>query len=36
MLEAFKGFTVDTAREAIKAKTEAVYASVGAMLTDNL
>lgn len=36
MLEAFKGFTVDTAREAIKAKTEAVYASVGAMLTDNI
>lgn len=36
MLEAFQGFTVETAREAIKAKTQAVYASVGAMLTDNL
>ena len=36
MLEAFQGFTVNTAREAIKEKTKAVYASVGAMLADNL
>lgn len=36
MLEKFKGFTVDTARAAIQARAKAVYASVGAMLTDNL
>lgn len=36
MLEAFAGFTVDTAREAIKAHAREVYAGVGAMLTANL
>ena len=36
MLEAFLGFTVDTAREAIKARAREVYAGVGAMLAANL
>ena len=36
MLEAFDGFTVDTAREAIKARAREVYAGVGAMLAANL
>ena len=36
MLEAFDGFTVDTAREAIKAQAREVYAGAGAMLAANL
>ena len=36
MLEAFRGFTVDTAREAIRKKAEKVYSGVGAMLVDCL
>ena len=36
MLEAFDGFTVDTARDAIKARAREVYAGVGAMLAANL
>ena len=36
MLEAFLGFTVDTAREAIKAKVRNAYAGVGAMLAANI
>ncbi|HCB93068.1 MAG TPA: haloacid dehalogenase [Selenomonas sp.] len=36
MIEAFQGFTVDTAREAIKAKARKTYSGVGAMLTDNI
>lgn len=36
MIEAYHGFTVDTARDAIKAKARHVYKSVGAMLLDNL
>ena len=36
MLEAFHGFTVNTAREAIKEKARAVYSGVGDMLVDNI
>ena len=36
MLETFAGFTVNTAREAIKAKSRAVYPSVGGMLVANM
>ena len=36
MIEAYDGFTVDTARDAIKAKARASYAGVGAMLEANL
>ncbi|SHK37198.1 hypothetical protein SAMN05216582_1035 [Selenomonas ruminantium] len=36
MLEAFQGFTVDTARKAIQEKARAVYPSVGGMLLANL
>lgn len=36
MIEAFNGFTVDTAREEIKQKARCAYASVGAMLDDNI
>ena len=36
MLEAYDGFTVDTARDLIKDKARAVYPSVGGMLVDNL
>ena len=36
MIEAFDGFTVDTARDEIKAKARQAYASVGAMLLDNI
>jgi len=36
MLEAFEGFTVDSAREGIQAKAKYSYASVGAMLQANL
>ena len=36
MIEAYRGFTVDTARDVIKAKARASYASVGAMLEANL
>ena len=36
MLEAYDGFTVNTAREAIKEKARAVYPSVGGMLLANL
>ena len=36
MIEAFHGFTVATARAAIKEKAERVYSSVGAMLVDCL
>lgn len=36
MIEAFNGFTVDTAREAIKTKARCAYAGVGAMLAANL
>lgn len=36
MIEAFGGFTVDTARDAIKAKARGVYAGVGAMLEANI
>ena len=36
MLEAFAGFTVNTAREVIKKRARAVYASVGEMLVENL
>ena len=36
MLEEFDGFTVATARDAIKEKARAVYDSVGAMLIDNI
>ena len=36
MIEAFNGYTVDTAREAIKQKARASYESVGAMLLANI
>ncbi len=36
MIEAFNGFTVDTARDAIKTKARKSYAGVGAMLAANL
>ena len=36
MIEAFNGFTVDTAREAIQAKARKVYQGVGMMLEANL
>ena len=36
MLEAYDGFTVDTARDLIKEKSRAVYPSVGGMLVANL
>lgn len=36
MIDAFDGFTVDTAREEIKQRAAKVYAGVGAMLMDNL
>ena len=36
MLEAYDGFTVDTARDAIKEKARAVYGGVGDMLVDNI
>ena len=36
MLEAFDGFTVNTAREFIQKQARAVYASVGEMLVENL
>ena len=36
MLEAYDGFTVDTAREPIKEKARAVYGGVGRMLVDNI
>ncbi|MBR6012330.1 MAG: HAD-IIB family hydrolase [Selenomonadaceae bacterium] len=36
MIEAFNGFTVNTARKEIKSKAKKVYSSVGAMLFDNL
>ena len=36
MLEAYDGFTVNTAREVIKEKARAVYPSVGGMLLANL
>ena len=36
MLETFNGFTVATARDAIKNKVRAVYESVGDMLTQNI
>lgn len=36
MLEAFNGFTVNTAREQIQKKVKKVYSGVGAMLLDNL
>ena len=36
MIEAFNGFTVDTARKAIQAKARKVYAGVGMMLEANL
>ena len=36
MIEAFNGFTVDTAREEIKQKARCAYTSVGAMLDDNI
>ena len=36
MLEAFAGFTVNTARQAIREKARAVYPSVGRMLLANL
>ena len=36
MLDAFGGFTVATARDAIKAKARAVYQSVGDMLINNI
>ncbi len=36
MIEAFEGFTVDTARDAIKARARKAYAGVGAMLAANM
>ena len=36
MIEAFHGFTVDAAREVIKARVRASFASVGAMLMNFL
>ena len=36
MIEAYQGFTVDTARDVIKAKARASYPSVGAMLEAHL
>ena len=36
MIEAFSGYTVETARDAIKAKARCAYESVGAMLLANL
>lgn len=36
MIEAYQGFTVDTARDVIKAKARATYPSVGAMLEAHL
>lgn len=36
MIEAFDGYTVDTARSEIKKRAKKVYAGVGAMLADNM
>ena len=36
MIEAFNGYTVTTARDAIKAKARCAYESVGAMLLANI
>ena len=36
MIEAFDGYTVDTARSEIKKRARKVYAGVGAMLADNM
>lgn len=36
MIEAFHGYTVTTARDAIKAKARCAYESVGTMLLANI